>query len=122
MVVARLYLARVLDRFGRQDEAADHLDEAVRIAPQWQEAVRRRDAQRLRIEGEALFASGGREMALKRLIEAMRNDPEDPILQNDLGVVLHAMRQFEASRQAFERALRLAPGMPEAVENLAALP
>ncbi len=122
MVVARLYLARVLDRLGLQGDAADQLGEALRIAPQWQDAMQRHDAHRLRGEGEAIFASGDHEMALKRLIEAMRNDPEDPILQNDLGVVLHAMRQFDASRQAFERALRLAPDMPEALENLAALP
>lgn len=118
MVVAKLYLARVLDRSGDHTGAARHIDDAVNLAPDWRDAVARRDALRLRREGESLFACGDPAGALRLLVEAMRHDSEDPLLQNSVGVVLHALHQFGAARDAFQRALQLAPGMPEATENL----
>jgi Flp pilus assembly protein TadD len=121
MLVARLYLARVMDRLGDAAAAAAHLDSAVRLAPAWADATRRRESLRRRIEGKRLAAAGDHAAALKVFVDAMRLDPEDPILQNDLGVVLHAMHQTGPSRDAFERALKLAPGMPDALRNLAAL-
>ena len=121
MVVARVYLARTLDRLRDRAAAERHLEEAARLAPAWKDAANRVKALRLRTQGEAVFAAGDATGALKTLVEAMKYDPEDPLLQNDLGVVLHALHQVGAARAAFERALRLAPGMAEAAENLARL-
>src|SRR5690606_31821885 len=39
MVVARLYLARVLDRLGDAEGAVRELDETLRLAPAWQDAI-----------------------------------------------------------------------------------
>lgn len=121
MVVARLYLARVLDRLGDAEGAVRELDETLRLAPAWQDAIARRRAIDLRREGEALVAAGDHALALRTLVEAMRQDPEDPLVQNALGVALHALHQIGAARAAFERALKLAPGMAEAEANLRSL-
>ena len=48
-------------------------------------------------------------------------DPDDPLIHNGLGVVSHALGQSGRARTSFERALKLAPGMPDALENLRAL-
>ncbi len=120
-VMARLCLARALDRLGAFDEAARHLAEAQRVAPSLDELGNRVEAHRLRRDGENLFARGDVPGALRAMVKALSLDAEDPIIHNDLGVVLSAMGERRRARESFERALQLAPGMPEALENLAAL-
>ncbi|HIJ66584.1 MAG TPA: tetratricopeptide repeat protein [Candidatus Hydrogenedentes bacterium] len=120
-VVARLCLARTLDRLGDIAGARLRLDEALAIAPKLTEIQNRFEAHELRTQGEQLFLDGQVEAALPTLVEALRHDDEDPLIQNDLGVVLNAMGYEGQSREALQRALRLAPDMQEAQENLAAL-
>ena len=72
----------------------------------------------LRGEGEAAFVAGDQEGALKRLVEALELDPEDALIHNDLGVVLHALGHGPRARDAFERALKLAPALTDAQDNL----
>lgn len=121
MVVARLYLARTLDRLANPAGAEAQLRQALQTAPEWPDASNRLRALQLRVQAEALFSAGDAPGALKSLVDAMRHDPEDPLIQNALGVVLHSLRQVGAAREAFERALRLAPGMVDAEANLRAL-
>jgi len=116
-----LYLARVLDRRGDAAGARQCLVRAHAIAPSLNELRDRLAAHELRCRAESEFAQGNSRVALERLVEALRLDAEDPLIQNDIGVVLLALGQRDKARQAFERALRLAPGMPEARDNLAAL-
>lgn len=116
-----LYLARVLDRRGNAASARECLTRARAIAPSLNELRDRLAAHELRCSAESQFASGRPRLALEQLVEALRLDAEDPVTQNDIGVVLLALGQPEKAREAFERALRLAPGMPEARDNLAAL-
>jgi Flp pilus assembly protein TadD len=52
------------------------------------------------------------------LVDALRLDPQDPLIHNALGVVLHALGKKKQARSCFERALQLAPGLPEARDNL----
>jgi Flp pilus assembly protein TadD len=117
-VVARLYLARTLDRLGDTNAARNALVEATEIAPGLEEPRRRLEALTWRLQGESLYREGNPEHALHDLVRAMELDPEDPLIQNNLGVVLASLGQPDAARAAFERALKLAPGMPEASENL----
>jgi len=120
-IQARLYLARTLDRLGDTAAAHEHLQQAVATAPGLQELDDRLEAHQLRQAGEAHYQAGDLQSALATLVRTLEVDPEDPLTHNDLGVVLTALQQPAKARQAFQRALRLAPAMPEASENLTAL-
>lgn len=116
-----LYLARALDQLGDPAAARRHLEQAVELTPMLEEPRQRLEAHRLREEAHRRFESEGIEEALGALVGALRLDPEDPLIHNDLGVVASAMGDAERARECFNRALRLAPGMAEAEENLKAL-
>ncbi|MBN2312102.1 MAG: tetratricopeptide repeat protein [Candidatus Hydrogenedentes bacterium] len=118
---ARLYLARTLDRLGEIEDARDHLRQAAAQFPSLSEPQHRLAAHRLRADGERRYEARDVQAALAALVESLRLDPEDPLTQNDLGVVLHAMGQTARARECFTRALLLAPGMAEADTNLRAL-
>ena len=120
-IQARLYLARTLDRLGDTAAAHEQLQRAAATAPRLQEPQDRLQAHQLRQAGEAHYQAGDLKSALARLVRTLELDPEDPLTHNDLGVVLTALQQPAKARQAFQRALRLAPAMPEASENLTVL-
>lgn len=120
-VLARLYRARVLDRLGQRIHARRELEMARDSCPGIQELQDRHRAHRLRCQGEDFFASGYSREALDSLVAALRLDGEDPLTHNALGVVLHALGQPEKARESLKRALKLAPGLPEAAQNLEAI-
>jgi Flp pilus assembly protein TadD len=120
-IMAHLYLARVLDVLHEPDAARVCIEQAIAIAPGLDEAVDRLAAHRLRTEGERLFGNNAPRDALGKLVEALRVDPEDPVTQNDLGVVLAALGEQDQARECFNRALALVPGMADAVNNADAL-
>lgn len=53
-------------------------------------------------------------------IEAYREAPMTAVLWNKLGIAYHHMLAFDEARKDYERALKLQPDYPEAVNNLAA--
>ncbi|MFO7973983.1 MAG: tetratricopeptide repeat protein [Candidatus Hydrogenedentota bacterium] len=116
-VMARLYLARVYDRLGDFSAARGLLEKGCALTPAIEELQHRLEAHRLREGGEQAFAAGNLERAARDLIAALKLDPDDPFIHNDLGVVSHALGQVDRARTSFERALKLAPGLPEALEN-----
>ncbi len=119
--MARLCLVRVLDRQGEVAEAQQVLQALAAASPaiaEFQDLLRARS---LRVEGERLFSEGVVGNALRAFVEAARLDPEDPYLHNDIGVALHALGETTRAKEAFSRALALAPGLPEAEENRRAL-
>lgn len=120
-LMARYYLARTLDRLGDAEGAGNEWEQALAIAPSLKELQDCRDAHRLRLEGERLYQHDKARQALETLVQAMALDSEDPLIHNDLGVVLIGLGEVHRARESFERALRLAPGMPEAEQNLDAL-
>lgn len=120
-VMARLYLARVYDRLADFGAARALLEESWALTPAIEELERRLEAHRLRERGEKAFAAGQIERAARDFIAALKLDPDDPLIHNDLGVVSHALGHVDRARTSFERALMLAPDMPEAIENLTAL-
>ncbi len=121
-VMARYYLARTLDRMNDAAGARAQLEAAVAHAPSLSEFRDYVQAHALRCEGKTCFAAGDLARALRALVASLRLEPEDPITHNDLGVVLHAIGDDARARACFERALKLAPGMPQAIENLRGLP
>lgn len=118
-ILARLYLARALDQDGEPARASQELEVARNLAPALPEPRDRVRAHQLRTQGERLLEDGSSEEALACLVEALRLDSEDPLIHNNLGVVLHAMGLSGKARESFERALRLARDLPQAVKNLA---
>ena len=120
-VIAHWYLARLHDVLGRDADAADALEAARRLAPSLKETQDRMAARRLRVSGEAAFAGGDPEKALESLVAALRLDPEDPLLHNDLGVILHALGEDTRARQSLNHALQLCGSLPDAAQNLHAL-
>jgi len=120
-LMARLYLARALDRLGDSAGAAAQLEQALALAPSLQETQERVAAHRLRLDGERAYTEGKMQDTLAATVEAVKRDPEDPIAHNNLGVVLTALGERARAEEAFRRALHLAPDFEDAKENLAAL-
>ena len=119
-IQAYLFLSRTLDRLDDAAGAERLLAAAVEQAPLLHELDERLRAHRLRIEGERAYGEGEQGRALGIFVEALRLDSEDPFIHNDLGVALLALGRTSEARTSFERAIRLAPGLAAAQENLTA--
>ena len=117
-IQAWLYLARTVDLLGDLPETRNMLEKAHQAAPTIPETEERIKAHALRLEAEVLYSEQDFMQALRKLLEAMQRDPDDPIAYNDLGVVLTALGEYKKAAEAFSRALRLAPGLSMAQENL----
>lgn len=120
-IMARLYLARVLECLGKPEGAWKELARAQASAPDLDELRDRIRAHDLRQHAALEVDAGKLEVALARLAEALKLDPYDPLLYNDLGVVLYMMGDAERARCRFEECLQLCPGLAAAKENLAML-
>ncbi|MBI4556478.1 MAG: glycosyltransferase [Candidatus Hydrogenedentes bacterium] len=120
-LVARLYLARALDLLGLEAEAREQLTLASRAAPTLIEFQQRLEAHQLRKASVEHFRQGRTREALETFVTALRLDSEDPLIHNNLGVLLSSLGDATRAKECFERALRLAPGMSEAAENLRSL-
>ncbi len=70
--------------------------------------------------GEQYYNAGQYTKALKNLLEAYKTMPDDPYLNNSLGLVYLAKNRYELARQKFQRALELKPDYPLARNNLGA--
>ena len=119
--LATLCLARVCDYRGDSTQAQGLLCDLVATAPHLEEARTRLKSHELRQAGEAAFMRGKTEAGLKSLVEALKHDSEDALTHNDLGVLMHALGDTKRARESFERALKLAPALKDARENLAGL-
>ena len=95
-------------------EALELLAAAARLAP---------NAPAVPAEtGKILLSEGQPAAALQEFGRALALDPRDARNFNNRGVALYALEQTEAARQDFERALRIAPSLTEARQNLEKLP
>lgn len=120
-VMANLYLARTYDLTGRAGDARAVLEELAGSAPGLGEPRDRLEAHRMRTEGEAAYDHGDLRSALESFLRALKLDPEDPLLHNNIGVVQCGLGRLGHARESFQRALRIAHGMDDARQNLAAL-
>jgi tetratricopeptide (TPR) repeat protein/ADP-heptose:LPS heptosyltransferase len=71
--------------------------------------------------GLALWQSGEAEEGLQRVMAAAAAAPKSPAIQNNLGGMLMALRQFRAAERAFRAALAVKPDLVDAQSNLAAV-
>lgn len=120
-LMGRLYLARYYDLEDKREHARRELALTRDLAPAIAESRHRLEAHELRAKAERLFEMAYVDEALQTITQALQRDPEDPVLYNDAGVLLHQLGQLEKARENFQRALRLAPGYNAARENLHAL-
>lgn len=120
-VMARLYRARVLDIMGEARTACRMLEALHAELPGLREAGNRLQAIRQRRAAEAQFIDGDTEAALAALVAALHLDPEDPLVHNDLGVVLQSLGEYEKALESLDRALALVRNLPDAAANRAAL-
>jgi glycosyltransferase involved in cell wall biosynthesis len=115
------YLARTMDRLGEPDKAKAYLETAAAAAPSLTEFKNRLKAHRLRHEGEQHFSKGDSKAALAALVQALRLDGNDPYIHNSIGVVSASLAMADRARQSFHDALKLAPTLAEAKDNLDAM-
>jgi Flp pilus assembly protein TadD len=116
--MATLYLARCLDWQGKGDEALGLLRTLAGELSMLDEIQRRIRSIELRREGETQFSRGEVQGALRLFVQGLELDPEDALAHNNVGVVLHTLGDVARAREAFERALRLAPTLEDARQNL----
>lgn len=69
--------------------------------------------------GNSALEAGDLDRALREYREAARRDPEDPLIQYNLGFALARAGQREEAAASFRRALELDPGYRDARYNLA---
>lgn len=68
--------------------------------------------------GEVHFSEGNYTKALGELLKAEKLNPDDPILQNDLGLVYMAKEKVDLAVQHFEKAVQLNPDYALAKNSL----
>jgi len=107
-VLARLYRARLWDLQGRTDLARAELEESARDFPSLPEPSRRIRALRLREQAEFLLCGSPAE-ALRLLVDAQREDPEDPLVYRLMAQALESLGETERAARLAEKARALAP-------------
>lgn len=77
-------------------------------------------AQAIKKEGDVFQAQGNHTAALSKLLEAEKMAPDDPYIQNSLGLAYMGKEKNDMAIQAFNNALTLKPDYTEALNNLGA--
>ncbi len=75
-------------------------------------------AQAIRREGDVFRSQGNYAAALSKLLEAEKMAPDDPTIQNSLGLAYMKKQRNELAITAFNHALNLKPDYTEAMNNL----
>jgi Flp pilus assembly protein TadD len=81
-------------------------------------AQRRRDAERTMNEGVFALNAGNPGIALERLLEAEKQDPESPHVHYYLGLTYRKKDMEKNAEQQFKEAIRLKPDYSEAYNSL----
>ncbi len=78
----------------------------------------RKQSEAVKAVGEAYMQEGNFTLALKELLKAEQQYPDDPDLQNDLGLTYMAKRQTDLAVKHFKKALQISPDFTAAKNNL----
>lgn len=77
-------------------------------------------AQAIKKEGDVFQIQGNYTAALNKLLEAEKMAPDDPYIQNSLGLAYMGKERDDMAIKAFHKALSLKPDYTEALNNLGA--
>jgi len=77
-------------------------------------------ARAIKKEGDVFQAQGNYTAALGKLLDAEKIAPDDPYIQNSLGLAYMGKKRDDMAIKAFNKALALRPGYTEALNNLGA--
>lgn len=105
-------LGAVLQHLGRNPEAIEHYQEAVRLKPDYFEAHNNL--------GFALSQVGRAKEAIAQYEEALQLDPNDIEAHNNLGNILWQVGKIREAIEQYEKALRINPDFADALNNLGA--
>jgi cytochrome c-type biogenesis protein CcmH/NrfG len=95
---------------GRYELAAEHLTEALQTKPD--------DPRSLYNLANIQLRFGRHEEAIRLYHAALQKFPDNAKIHNNLGVALAQIGDLDSAEMEFNRALELAPGMPEALLGL----
>jgi type IV pilus assembly protein PilF len=83
--------------------------------------VQRQQGEAVRNLGEEYYKQGDYTSALRELLKAEALYPDDPFLQNDLGLTYKAKKRLDLAANHFRRALEIKPDYAPAKNNLGAV-
>ena len=83
-----------------------------------QDPQRKKKAEAARNLGEAYLREGNFTLALKELLKAEDLNPNDPYLQNDIGLAFYGKRKYDRAIRHYKKALDLQPDYAPAMNNL----
>ncbi|MDH4206237.1 MAG: tetratricopeptide repeat protein [Desulfobacteraceae bacterium] len=83
--------------------------------------VQKQQGEAIRNLGEEYYKQGDYTSALKELLKAEALYPDDPFLQNDLGLTYKAKKRLDLAAKHFQKALELKPDYAPAKNNLGAV-
>jgi tetratricopeptide (TPR) repeat protein len=109
-VIANNLLGLLCIQTRRFDEAVEHIQRALKVAPE--------DAQAQANLGVALKEVGRPEDAVKHLEESLRLDPNRPRILNNLGSIYFLLGRHDEAIKRFEDSVAAQPGSVEAHFNL----
>ncbi len=95
-----LRLASLADRIGRKNLERVLREESTATEP---------DAVNDFMEGFRYVRAGEYPLAIEHLEVALKSDPDNAAILNNLGVAFHGLGRFDTARQKFERAVVLSP-------------
>ena len=83
-----------------------------------QDPLRNKKAEAARNLGEAYLREGNFTQALKELLKAESLNPDDPYLQNDIGLTYYGKRKYDDAIRHYKKALDLKSDYAPAMNNL----
>jgi WD40 repeat protein/serine/threonine protein kinase/tetratricopeptide (TPR) repeat protein len=110
--MARIHYCRALLWAGRLEEAIAASREAARMMPDFGPAWQ--------VLAYCLFSDRDWDGAISAYREALRRDPDNPAAHDELGIALRGRGRLDEALPEFERAIALAPRVPEYARELAA--
>jgi tetratricopeptide (TPR) repeat protein len=108
--LAQNKLGVILNQQGQTDEAIKHLQEVIRLKPDYAEAHSNL--------GIALLNQGQTDAAARQLREAVRLKPDNADAHNNLGILFLNQGQTDEAAGQFQETIRLKPDNAEAHGNL----
>ena len=83
-----------------------------------EDPLKEKKAEAARNLGEAYLREGNFTLALKELLKAESLNPDDPYLQNDIGLTYYGMRKYDKAIRHYKKALDLKSDYAPAMNNL----